>query len=201
MSSASFQPSIGPGITMSVNTRSIGSPLRTFSKACRRVGGGDRLVSQQPQLLRDKITNDGVVFDTEDGLVAARKLFSDFVGGKRRRMIGYRKIQLERGPPAVSGFELDVAAGLLDEPVHHAETEPGALADAFGAEEGFVNLALNGLVDPGSRIGDADRDISARGKVAGGGFVLIDGNRIGIDRQPASARHGIARVYSQIDQC
>ena len=31
-------------------------------------------------------------------------------------------------------------------------------------------------------------------------LVLIDGNRIGIDRQPASIRHGVARVDSQIDE-
>ena len=43
----------------------------------------------------------------------------------------------------------DVAAGLLDEAVDHAEAKPGALPDAFGAEEGFVDLVLDRFVDTG----------------------------------------------------
>ena len=41
----------------------------------------------------------------------------------------------------------------------------------------------------------------AGGNVARGGFVLVDGHHIGVDRQPTTVRHGVARVHSEVDEC
>ena len=48
-----------------------------------------------------------------------------------------RQVDLDGRAVAFLAVDLDVAAGLLDEAVHHAEAEAGALADLLGGEEGL----------------------------------------------------------------
>jgi len=57
---------------------------------------------------------------------------------------------------------LDVAAALLDDPVHGGQAQAGALALLLGGEERFEDLRLDLTRDAGTGIGDREHDVGPR---------------------------------------
>ena len=92
----------------------------------------------------------------------------------------------ELGAGAENALDADRAACLLDDPVHHREPEPGALADALRAEERLEDAGARLLVHPVPGVGDRDDRIAPH---------------VGSpDRQRAAVGHRVARVQSEIDE-
>src|SRR5262249_39362994 len=88
------------------------------------------------KLRGDKRAHRRVVLDHQDRLMTA------FDRRTRRHIGGVefacpRQVELDRGAVPLLAVDLDVPAGLLDEPVHHAEPETGSLAYVLGGEEGI----------------------------------------------------------------
>src|SRR5205814_5772614 len=107
----------------------------------------------------------------------------------------------KRRTTALLAADLDAAARLLDEPEHHAEPEPGALADFLCREEGIENPVANGLRDTGAGIGNLDDDVVA-GALDADGDGLANAERDVSRRQCqlAAARHRIAGVDGEVEQ-
>ena len=150
-----------PGITMSVKSRSKGVPRPAIGKRFSRVGGDDDPVTEALELQRHIFADFAVVFDTKNGFTAAQHRPLVIVGRAKRIRVGLRQVDPERRTAALLAADLDAAAGLLDEAEHHAEPEPGALADILGREERIENPVANGLRDAGAGVGDVDDDIVA----------------------------------------
>src|SRR5690606_20631531 len=76
-----------------------------------------------------------VVFDQKNAFGAAfdpacRGSMNGFDGG-----FGQRQVDFETGTDARFAVDVDVAAALLDDPMHHGQAEPGSLAALLGGEE------------------------------------------------------------------
>src|SRR5450756_1547769 len=99
-------------------------------------------------------------------------------------------------PPSI----LDVAVGLLDEAIDHAESETGPLADILGGKERLENTLQNrgGNAVPG--IGHLHPDVISSGDFAGDANVTVVKNDIaGRDGQLATVRHRVAGVEREIE--
>ena len=113
---------------------------------------------------------------------------------------GARKIDLDAGAMAILAIDLDVAARLLDESVHHAQAEAGSLANFLGGEERIKHLVEYGRRDAGPGVADRDHRVGSRGDFAvsfGIGFVEM--HVAGFEGQFSPIRHGIARIDGKVD--
>ena len=92
-----------------------------------------------------------------------------------------------------------MAAGLADETIHLAQAEARPLPCAFGREEGVEGLRDDVRRHACARIGDRDQHIlTSLDRVLLGVGVIQQGVQ-GLDGEPASARHGVARVDGEIE--
>ena len=170
-------------------------------KRIGRIGGGDHLVAEALQLNRDVVADVAVVLDAEDGLRPAHDFALVIACGAKRAGLGLRQIDRERRAAAFFGFDLDAAAGLLDEAEHHAEPETRALADLLGREERIEDAFEDRLRNPRAGIGDLDLDIVAG--IAGAdrdGFADAEHHIARRQRQPAPIRHRVAGVDREVEQ-
>ena len=93
-----------------------------------------------------------------------------------------------------------MAAGLLDETEHLAETQTRALARAFGRIEGIEGALQHFAAHPDAAVRHRDHDILAGSHfVVRGGISLVEFGVLGLDRQFAAIGHGVPRVHRQID--
>src|SRR5207237_7230039 len=81
-------------------------------------------------------------------------------------LAGARQIELDGRAVAFFAIDLDVAAGLLDEPVDHAEAETGSLADVLGGEKRLEDLVADRGRDAVTGVADRNHRVGARGDVA-----------------------------------
>ena len=97
-------------------------------------------VAEIAQQFDDGFAHFGIVFDDEHEFRSADDGAGVDVDGHVLGLQHARQIDAHRR--AVAGFavDVDVAVGLLDEAVHHAQAEPGALAFGFGGEERFEDV-------------------------------------------------------------
>ncbi|MEJ0070988.1 MAG: hypothetical protein WDO24_22180 [Pseudomonadota bacterium] len=160
------------------------------------------MVAELLELARHDAPHRRLVLDHEDSLAVSpwQRLcgvpFDDFV----RRPIAW-EIESEGRAHAKLAVDADMAAGLLDESEHHAETQPGALADRLGGEERLEDLGQRLGRDTDSRVADLQHRVVA-------GFDLGVGCRIvgievlilGRDAQAAALPHRVAGVGREIDQ-
>ena len=140
-----------------------------------------------------------VVLDHQHGLVAAgrrlRQLLAGVVLGLQRAW----QVDLDRGAFADLAVDLDVAARLLDQAVHHRQPQARALALGLGREEGLEGLVDDFLrhaaagVAHGQQHVLAGRDLRVRGAVGGVQRGVGD-----LDGEPAGAVHGVAGVDRQV---
>ncbi len=143
-----------------------------------------------------------IVLHHQDRLAAAfhlgrRWLCRDLL----RRGIRLRQIELEGRAKTLLAVKLDVAAGLLDEAVDHAQPEPGSLAHTLGRKERIEHPVADRLGNSGAGIAHRDHDIIADLNVAiGRGIILIETHIVGFQNQLAAARHGVAGVDRKIEQ-
>ena len=93
-----------------------------------------------------------------------------------------------------------VAARLLGEAVHHREAEPGSLACGLGREEGLERKLHHLGRHAVAGVADGEHDVLARlhvGVLARVGIVERDVAEL--DRHPAAALHGVARVDGEVE--
>ena len=101
---------------------------------------------------------------------------------------------------ALLAVDHDVAGGLLDEAVHHAEAEAGALAGPLRGEERVEHLVEHVSRNAGPGIAHGDHGVAAGPDVAvHPGIVLVEHDRAGFDDQLAAVRHGVAGVEGEIE--
>ena len=97
--------------------------------------------------------------------------------------------------------DVEVAPGLLDKPVHHAETEAAAFAGLLRREERLQNPLQDLGRHPGSGVGDSKQHIIASGHLRVlFGVLLVKDGVAGIQGQHTTVRHRIPRVHRQIEQ-
>jgi len=119
----------------------------------QRFGGSLRFedaISGGAKNLDDGLAKRGLVVSDENGCAAAR-ISSRFRGfrdaSSRRRRIEGGKIQLKACAVPWLRIHVDVAAALLDDPVHGGEAQACTFAVSLGCEEGLENLRASLLVD------------------------------------------------------
>ena len=147
-----------------------------------RAGLGERhLVAGLCQHPAEHVAHHLLVVDDEDRLLA------HLIPAVRPRASTQRRQRdLEGGALARVALDEDRAPVLLHDPVRDRQPEPGALADALGGEE---------------RVVDAP-DVLAADPVAGVAHLDHHGVVVGMraQRQPAAARHRVARVQDQVEE-
>src|SRR5690606_19370857 len=89
--------------------------------------------------------NDRVVLGQQDPPASARQRRSRTASDRRGRLTGQRQPDGEAGADARLAVDLDLAAGLLDDPVAGREPEPGAVL--LGREEGIEDVRERALGD------------------------------------------------------
>ena len=121
--------------------------------------------------------------------------------GARAGVGDSRQIQPNRGALARFAVDGDMAVGLLDQPVDHAESQTAALAGFLGGEErlesAFQRLGRH------AHAGVADRQYDIRPGPHLGlrrGVILFDQDVGGFQRKSAALGHGVAGVDHQVEQ-
>ena len=92
-----------------------------------------------------------------------------------------------------------MTARLLHEAEDLAETQSGALADAFGRKERIKGSGDGHRIHPGARIGNRHHDVLARAHLdvlCSVGLVEVRIRRL--ERQPAAVRHRVTSVYGEV---
>jgi hypothetical protein len=106
-----------------------------------------------------------------------------------------------RRPATWFAIDRDVAAGLFDEAINHAESQPSALADWFGGKKRLKRLLGNRLRHAASAVGDRDHDVGTVSHVGHRTTAALPAFDVtGRDRQLAAIRHGVSRIDRQIEQ-
>jgi hypothetical protein len=82
-------------------------------------------------------------------------------GRRRRRGLG-RQVDVKCRPLVDDAFDIDRAAGLLDDAVDHRQSEAGAAAFLLGGEKRLEDAAEGFRAHAGARIGDRHPHIPAR---------------------------------------
>src|SRR5450759_141372 len=142
-----------------------------------------------------------LVLDDEDGLGSARHRAERRAGAAASPRPGLRR-EDHRERRALAGFarDRDVAAALLHDAEDRREPEAGSLAHSLRREEGFEEMGLDLRGDADARV--RDRDCDLRTQLPPRSFLEVDGLfRVDIsraDREPASARHRVARVHGEV---
>ena len=117
-----------------------------------------------------------------------------------RLLGGARQIELDRRAETFLAVDLDVAARLLDEAVHHAQSQPGAFADLLGGEERLEHLVAQRGRNAGAGVADRDHDIGSGLRL---GVLLrvgvVEHDVAGLQRELAAARHGVARIDREVE--
>src|SRR5262249_34591034 len=91
----------------------------------------------------------------------------------------------------------DVAAALLDDPVHGREPETRALSDVLRGEERLEDPVLDPWVDPEAGGGAREeREVALHHRAVGRPAAELLVARL--DRQPAAVRHRVARVDGEV---
>src|SRR5260221_104387 len=112
-----------------------------------------------------------------------------------------RKVYLEGRTLSGLAVDHDVSAALLDDAVHRREPQSGSAASALGREEGFEDPLTRRLVDTHAGIRNAQLDVLPwRDWQMPLPIVFVQRDVPCLDRQPATARHGIGGVDHQVDQ-
>ena len=112
-----------------------------------------------------------------------------------------RQEDLERRAAAVLAVDPDVAAVLLDDAVAGGEAEAGALARRLGREERLEQVARHLLGHAHAGVADREHHVLARQHaLVLARVVLVELDVLGLDRQHAAVRHGVARVDHQVHQ-
>src|ERR1700733_4385693 len=101
-----------------------------------------------------------------------------------------REVNFEGGAASWLAFDKNVSAALLDDAVDGGETETRALSHFLGGKKWLENVRLNFGVHAGARVSDRDHDVEAGNDVSAIFAIFYF--------QKAAARHGIARVNSEI---
>ena len=112
------------------------------------------------------------------------------------------EVELDARAGAGLAVDGDVAAGLFDEAVDHAEAKAGAFADFLGREERLEHPAERLLVHARARVAHRDHHVLAGDHFGvGGGIALVEVNVRRLDGQEAAVRHGVAGVDAEIQDC
>ena len=96
-------------------------------------------------------------------------------------------------------FDHDTSAGLLDDPVHHGEAQPGPFALLLGREKGLKEMRLRLLIHPVASIPHRQQNVRARldaGRSLWRG--LSDRHVARFDRQTSALGHRIPRIDGKI---
>jgi len=122
------------------------------------------------------------------------------VGGTETDAVGARQVNRKAGAGTRFASDLDAAAALLDEAVHHGKSQPGAFPGIFRREERLKQVALDFLRHPDPCVGDPQRDVAPRRHPGPShGEVFGEMDLAGFDRQLAPVRHRIPRVDGEIE--
>ena len=92
-----------------------------------------------------------------------------------------------------------VAAGLLDEPMHHRQSQPGAAADLLGGEERFEHPGQGGRVHAMAVVAHPQHHVLAWCCIREqGSVVVVEVAVVDLDHQPPAVRHRIAGIHRQV---
>ena len=173
------------------------------------VAGLDHLVALRRQRPGADHAHRVLVLDQQDGAhpgkIAGRLLFRPGGGERRFRFLAFgglvaRQMDGKRRARAELAVDGDEAAGLLDDAVGRRQSEPGALADLLGREEGLEDALEMRLGDAGAGIDHLDQHVIAGGQDLGAPLQRgREGDVGGADRQRAARGHGVPRVHREID--
>ena len=118
-----------------------------------------------------------------------------------RAFAGQRQKHPERRSPARLAVDGDVPAVFLDDIVHDRQSEPRALLEALGREEGLEYLFPDCRVHPGPGIGHRDNGVGTRLPVS----AVLD--ELAVQLRDArlqghgpAVRHGVSRVDQQVHE-
>ena len=195
---ATLSPS-RPGITTSVRSRSIGSPQRAAISSARVAIRGleDRVAAalEQPAgASPDRL----VVLDQKDRLGAAHRRHPAprRVGGDLAGRNG--QVHGEARAAARHAVDGDRSARLGDDVPHGRQAQAGAVALVLGGVEGLEDAGEIAGVDAHPVVGDGQRGVPARGRVARDGIALLDLDDVRRELDTTSVRHRLAGVDRQV---
>src|SRR5260370_28389658 len=122
----------------------------------------DNFISKLLQQARTVVSYVSLILDDQDTFArdSARFTWHGGLAGD----LGFRRcqaLQIEFDRRALPEFaiDLDVASGLLDKPIHHAQPEPAAAALALCREEGLERRCADLLGHPAAGIGYREHDV------------------------------------------
>jgi hypothetical protein len=137
------------------------------------------------------------------GSNSARSGVERGVGGclciDRRLRQDAREVHRERGTRAGRALDVDLAAGLLDDPVHRREAEPRAAGILLRGVEGLERVSEDLLRHADARVPDGDRREPARRYHQGVSRRRIEVDRARFEGDRPAARHGVAGVQHEIE--
>ena len=111
------------------------------------------------------------------------------------------QIYLEEAPFLNLAFNLDKTAALFDDPIDCGQSEAGSFSRGFSGEKGLKDVSKHCLVHSNAAIAHCQQNIVAGFAIPGQYAIRRVKLDIGCcDGQHTPVRHGIAGVYSKIDE-
>ena len=190
-----------PGITISVNSRSMPGWLSTMSSACEPLSASITVNCSSLSIAAvtartPASSSTSRIVRSRPEIPAASVSLVDV--GRLSDRLGARQIQPHSRAAIRRAFDLHVTARLLDEAVHHAQTEPGAVPEILGREERLDARApaLPAVMPTPVSVTDSST------KSPGGNVVVLAVRRdvAGLDRQRSAFGHRVAGIHGEIDQ-
>ena len=148
------------------------------------------------------LQDQGLVLDQEDGLSAARhRLRRSSHGARREAAVVSGQVDAEHRPPVRPAVDLDAAAVQADDAVDRGQPQTGALAQLLGGEERFEQVGEGVVVHAAAGVAHRQAHVAARRDLRVTEAVgLVEGDRGGLDGDPAGVADGVAGVDTQVDE-
>nr|GEU28229.1 hypothetical protein [Tanacetum cinerariifolium] len=165
----------------------------------RGVAGFEHAIAQFGEHVHHGGAHVVVVLGHQDGFAAAHDGLGFQHGVRVFRLARARQVQLDGRALAHLAVDLDVAARLLDQAIHHRQAEAGALAFRLGGKERFERLRQHLCRHAAARVADGNHDVLA-GRDVGMALAVraVEQGIVDFDGEPAGAFHGVARIDGQV---
>jgi hypothetical protein len=142
----------------------------------------------------------GIVLDDQHRLAPALQRLHRRRRGRLGSLAGAGKVGAKDGAVARLAVGEDRAARLAHDSVAGGEAEPGALPQLLGGEEGLEDVPAGLEVHSHAGVADREHHVFARRQRAGLlDELLLERDVGGLDAQPPSPGHRVARVDRQVE--
>ena len=142
------------------------------------------------------------VFDHEDGLSSARKVFGGFGALVQRFETShlYGEIEMKRCPLAGCTLNFDESVMVVHDSIHHGEAEPGAASLTLRREERLKHTAARFLVHTRSRILHGDVNVFALPRILEPDFEVASPHHLRRNLDGTAVGHRVAGIHTEVQK-